>query len=80
MTRRSKIPLLVALVLAIILFCSSDPDPPKQQSPQSQVVYVTNSGEKYHLEDCQHLRKSKIEIDKDDAIAQGFEACRVCEP
>ncbi|MBO5302758.1 MAG: MBL fold metallo-hydrolase [Lachnospiraceae bacterium] len=44
----------------------------------SGMVYITESGSKYHTEGCKHLEKSKIAIDIEEAKALGYEACRVC--
>ena len=46
----------------------------------SQTVYVTKTGEKYHREGCQHLRKSSSNIDLEEALRLGYEACKVCKP
>ena len=49
-----------------------------EPEPQSQTVYITNTGEKYHQDGCQYLRQSKIAISLDDAINQGYTACSRC--
>jgi len=46
----------------------------------SEVVYVTNTGTKYHKGSCHHLRKSKIRMSKSDAVRKGYEACKHCKP
>lgn len=61
---------LLALLIGILLVFSS----------YSQTVYVTNTGEKYHTSSCRYLSKSKNAIELKDAIAQGYEACKVCRP
>lgn len=43
-------------------------------------VYITNTGEKYHMSGCQYLRKSKIAIGLGNAQAQGYTACSKCNP
>jgi micrococcal nuclease len=43
-------------------------------------VYVTNSGKKYHREDCGSLGRSKIGVSLEDAIQSGYEPCKVCNP
>ena len=43
-------------------------------------VYITETGKKYHSGGCRHVKKSKIAIDIDDARAQGYEPCSVCNP
>ena len=47
---------------------------------KSATVYVTNTGSKYHRGSCSSLRKSKISIGIDTAKAQGYEACKKCNP
>ena len=42
------------------------------------LVFITNYGEKYHIETCHHLRKSKYGISLDKAIEEGYEACKNC--
>ncbi len=49
-------------------------------SLDSETVYITNTGSKYHRGSCRYLKKSKIAISKSDAIAQGYDACSVCNP
>ena len=51
--------------------------PPKTKT-STETVYITKTGEKYHRNGCQYLRKSKIAIDKSKAIAQGYSACSKC--
>jgi micrococcal nuclease len=43
-------------------------------------LYVTNSGKKYHLENCSSLRKSKIAISLGDAVRSGYGPCSICKP
>lgn len=45
-----------------------------------ETVYITNTGAKYHRDGCQYLSRSKIPIKKRDAIARGYEPCKVCRP
>jgi len=44
------------------------------------IVYITESGTKYHSGDCPHLAKSKIPITLEQAKEQGYEPCSVCNP
>ena len=46
----------------------------------SNTVYVTDTGEKYHNDGCRYLSKSRIPIDLDLAIASGYAPCSVCNP
>lgn len=45
---------------------------------QSQTVYVTRTGSKYHRAGCQYLRQSQIAISLSNAKAQGYTACSRC--
>ena len=49
-------------------------------SKSSTSVYITNTGTKYHMADCPHLKKSKIEISIEDAKAKKLEPCSTCNP
>ncbi|MGK0466483.1 MAG: hypothetical protein ACJAX4_001770 [Clostridium sp.] len=53
---------------------------PSQTEPTQIAVYVTESGKKYHTEGCRYLSKSKIYINLDDAIVEGYEPCSGCNP
>lgn len=45
-----------------------------------KVVYIAKTGKKYHLENCRTLRGEKEAIDLNEAIKNGYEACKVCNP
>tara|TARA_Y100000815_G_scaffold167337_1_gene151912 strand:+ start:1779 stop:2156 length:378 start_codon:yes stop_codon:yes gene_type:complete len=62
--------LLSILFLVIGLSCQS----------QTQEVYITKTGEKYHTENCRYLKTSKIVITLEKALENGYEACKVCNP
>ncbi|WP_020003352.1 hypothetical protein [Brachyspira innocens] len=47
---------------------------------RDQIVYITRTGEKYHLEHCSSLRRSKIKITLSEAIKKGYEPCKICKP
>ena len=51
-----------------------------KQYQQSQAVYITRTGKKYHRDGCSYLRQSKIEISLKDAKARGYTACSRCNP
>lgn len=81
-----RILLIVLLVLAV--GCSSIPsqqaatkqDPAPQTQQNELTVYVTNTGERYHLSSCRHLRSSKHPISLADAKRRGYTPCKVCQP
>jgi len=56
------------------------PDPkPLTKSLDSDVVYITKYGSKYHTKDCQHVGDSGI-AKRRDAVSESHKACKVCEP
>ena len=52
----------------------------KTKTSSGGSVYITRTGTKYHRGSCRYLRQSKIKISRSKAIAQGYEACKVCRP
>lgn len=56
----------------------------KKTSPTEKdkeaVVYITDTGSKYHKSGCRYLKKSKHSISLSDAKAQGYTPCSVCKP
>lgn len=48
------------------------------QGPQA--VYVTATGDKYHKDGCRYLDKSKIAINRGEAVDNDYEPCKVCKP
>lgn len=51
---------------------------PAQDDAATETVYVTKSGKKYHHDGCQYLKKSKIAISLDEAVAEGYTPCSKC--
>ncbi len=45
-----------------------------------KVVYIAKTGKKYHLENCRTLRGDKEAVDLNEAIKNGYEACKICKP
>lgn len=46
---------------------------------KTEIVYITNTGSKYHRAGCSYL-KSKKAITKEKAISQGYSPCSRCNP
>ena len=44
----------------------------------SQTVYVTKTGKKYHNDGCSSLKKSKIAMSLSEAEAEGYTPCKNC--
>ena len=78
--------LLAALTLYISLLCpialpiAAQQAPAAQRDQQTQTVYITRTGKRYHREGCRYLTASKIPISLKDAKAKGYSACKVCHP
>lgn len=51
---------------------------PPEVDDESETVYVTDSGKKYHSDGCQSLRRSRHPMTKREAIEEGYEACGRC--
>ncbi len=45
----------------------------------SQTVYVTESGKKYHAKNCQLAKTGKKGITLSEAMKIGYEACKNCK-
>lgn len=50
------------------------------QQPTELTVYITDTGAKYHMSGCRYLRQSSHPISLSAAKAQGYTACKVCDP
>ena len=57
---------------------SSVPAAYSSSDDQSETVYVTNTGSKYHSAGCRYLKKSQIPMSLSEAKRQGYTACSVC--
>ena len=47
---------------------------------EESVVYITETGRKYHREGCRYLERSKIPILLSTAVSMGYEPCGHCNP
>jgi len=50
------------------------------QPSESDIVYITKTGSKYHRQGCRYLRYSAIPVKRSEAIAKGYGPCSVCKP
>jgi competence protein ComEC len=78
---------LVLFIFAFLLLMGApaftpalSPAQQKQTQTKEQIVYITDTGKKYHTATCRSLGKSKIPISLKDAKAQGYTPCSVCKP
>ncbi|ACN84472.1 hypothetical protein JQ824_06040 [Brachyspira hyodysenteriae] len=44
------------------------------------VVYITKTGKKYHLQNCRTIRGEAYKISLSEAKQKGYTACKVCKP
>lgn len=51
----------------------------QSESSGGDTVYITNTGKKYHRDGCQHLKSSKIPIDRSEAELR-YKPCKTCNP
>jgi len=72
MKKLLKFFIFIALILAITgAIYAASPD---------TIVYVTKTGDKYHVGSCSSLRSSKIAISLGDAVKRGYGRCSRCLP
>ena len=57
-------------------YCESDST---FQNSNNEIVYVTDTGSRYHRSWCSYLKSSNA-ITKQKAIEQGYSACSICNP
>ncbi|BFL46894.1 ComEC/Rec2 family competence protein [Lactonifactor longoviformis] len=50
------------------------------QGEEEEIVYITETGEKYHRTGCQYLKNSAREIAREEAEARGLTPCGKCHP
>jgi len=72
--------LCLALLWPVVLPVAGQQGTAAQQDEQTQTVYVTRTGKRYHRDGCRYLASSKIPINLKDAKAKGYTACKVCHP
>lgn len=46
----------------------------------SQTVYVSSNGKKFHKKNCDLVKTGKKGVALNDAKLKGFEACKHCKP
>lgn len=68
--------ILLSFVVLNSTKCSNGTTP----ASTGTTVYVTTTGTKYHVENCRSLKKSKVSISLSDAIAKGYDPCKICHP
>lgn len=74
-----KIRQTVIVILVICLLYLLGETANTLEVPGDTIVYVTDSGTKYHRDGCSYL-ESKYAITKSDAERKGYEPCSRCDP
>ena len=77
-----KARLLFALVVSFLIIGCSKPSSIEPNYPvdNSPIVYITNTGKKYHTSECRYLNYSKIPIRVNEARLTNKTRCSVCNP
>lgn len=68
------------ILFACIIFCSFTLTLTVSAENGNTIVYVTDSGSKYHSSGCQYLSRSKNSITLEEAVEEGFSPCSRCNP
>lgn len=80
MKRSTSIVAVFLLCTIFLLTAEGGEDSAVNKAPPDTVVYVTNSGRRYHLENCGALRNSRIAVTLTDAVKSGYRPCARCNP
>jgi hypothetical protein len=59
---------------------TGSPAPGSVTTPQTEIVYRTPSGEKYHTATCSYVKGKAIPITLREAKEKGLTPCKVCHP
>jgi micrococcal nuclease len=68
------------LLLVLVLVCGLVFLPALSAAEEDLIVYVTNSGRRYHEDGCLSLGRSKIAVTLGDAVGSGYTPCAICKP
>ena len=74
---KQKAIVILSIILIFLCACSSDQE--QKQTANRTIVYITETGECYHLATCRCLSKSKIAKDLDYA-SEHYRPCQICSP
>lgn len=76
MARITKFALPILLALAASYATAQPKNPPQNKK---SLVYVTESGKKYHVKNCR-LKHGSKGITLEEAKKKGYKPCEVCKP
>ena len=66
-------------IVGSVAYLANEKENEIKQDNQSEGVFITRTGAKYHIDGCKWL-KSRIPISLADAGTRGYTSCRVCNP
>jgi competence protein ComEC len=80
--------IIIIALLVLAVGCSSLPSQqaathpaPTYATQRNEVtVYITDTGERYHVSSCRYLRYSKHPVALGEAKSRGYTPCKVCQP
>lgn len=70
------ITLLISIISINLLPIMANTD----NNNNSTIVYITKTGDCYHMADCRYLAHSMISITLKDAVDRGYRPCSICNP
>ena len=70
--------LLITALIAFSIFGTGATSSSK--NTKKDIVYIADTGTKFHTSSCRTLKKNKYEITRKEAIEQGYTTCKVCKP
>ena len=50
------------------------------EDAQTETVYITRTGKRYHRDGCRYLSPNSIKTTVKEAQANGYTPCKVCRP
>jgi len=72
--------IITALLISVLLLTQTITVINAATTTKTVYVYVTKTGNKYHVSTCRYLSKSKIKITLSDAKKRKYTSCSVCKP
>ena len=71
---RTAIIASAAIIYAVVVILCLQPI----KANGDEIVYITQTGSKYHSSECRHLRQSRIQTTLEQAIDDGYGDCTHC--
>ncbi len=80
MNYKTKTRVVVLFMIAIMVLGIIAPALMVSAASGDSTVYLTKTGECYHLDGCASLSRSKIPTTLQDAVNRNYRACSKCNP